>query len=256
MLYFTGIRKLPLQMREWTVPHGNTEDKHMLKHSKRGLQTILFYRFLAISAALLIVISSIVYMIQYSILYKNMENDILRTTTSVGDSIDLQISQMDNICLNVINSTTVKSTFALWQNMDASSYERSKQQNALSNALVSIRGVDSSIRQVNIYPVEGSGYGIGNYYGILPLQAEELPWYTPAIEKNGYRYISSSSNPLLSKKNPSLDKISFIKATVFTKKILSVLIKITFIVSLLLLKENTKYFVCELLGIKTTHNFF
>ncbi len=200
MLYFTGIRKLPLQMREWTVPHGNTEDKHMLKHSKRGLQTILFYRFLAISAALLIVISSIVYMIQYSILYKNMENDILRTTTSVGDSIDLQISQMDNICLNVINSTTVKSTFALWQNMDASSYERSKQQNALSNALVSIRGVDSSIRQVNIYPVEGSGYGIGNYYGILPLQAEELPWYTPAIEKNGYRYISSSSNPLLSKK--------------------------------------------------------
>ena len=43
-----------------------------------------------------------------------MENDIIRTSSSIGDAIDLQISQMDNICLNVINSTSVKDTFAEW----------------------------------------------------------------------------------------------------------------------------------------------
>ena len=140
-------------------------------------------------------------MIQYSRLYKNMENDILRTTTTIGDSIDLQISQMDNICLNVINSTTVKSTFSLWsQDRDDSSYERSRHQNALTNALVSIRGVDSSVRQVNIYPMEGRGYGVGNYYGILSVQTEKLPWYESVVEKNGYRYISSLAHPLLSQK--------------------------------------------------------
>lgn len=170
------------------------------RHGKKSLQTILFYRFLTIAAALLIVISVIVYMIQYSSLYKNMENDILRTTTSIGASIDLQISQMDNVCLNVINSTSIKSTFALWsQANEGSAYERSRHQNALSNALISIRGVDASIRQVNIYPMEGSGYGVGNYYGMLSAETAELPWYKSALEKNGYRYVCVAEQPLLSK---------------------------------------------------------
>ena len=77
------------------------------KYEKKSIQNILFYRFLWVSAALLLVISGIVYLIQYQKLYKNMENDIIRTSSGIGDAIDLQISQMDNVCLNVINSTSV-----------------------------------------------------------------------------------------------------------------------------------------------------
>lgn len=84
------------------------------RHGKKSIQTILFYRFLSVTAALLIIVSAIVYLIQYTKMYKNMENDIIRTSSSIGDAIDLQISQMDNICLNVINSTSVKDTFAEW----------------------------------------------------------------------------------------------------------------------------------------------
>lgn len=170
------------------------------KHVKKSLQTILFYRFLTVAAALLIVISVIVYMIQYSEMYKNMENDILRTSTSIGDAIDLQISQMDTVCLNVINSTSIKNTFSLWsRNEETSAYERSQHQNALSNSLISIRGVDTSIRQVNIYSMEGNGYGVGNYYGKLSAPAGDSSWYEPVIEKNGYRYVCSAKHPLLSK---------------------------------------------------------
>ncbi len=144
------------------------------KHEKKSIQTILFYRFLWVSAALLLVISGIVYLIQYQKLYliqyqklyKNMENDIIRTSSGIGDAIDLQISQMDNVCLNVINSTSVKDTFSHWiSNDNVSSYERRQQQNLMNNALVSIRGIDTSIRQVNLYSMEKGGYGVGNYYG-------------------------------------------------------------------------------------------
>ena len=146
------------------------------RHGKKSIQTILFYRFLSVTAALLIIVSAIVYLIQYTKMYKNMENDIIRTSSSIGDAIDLQISQMDNICLNVINSTSVKDTFAEWsQNKNASAYERRQQQNQLNNSLVSIRGIDTSIRQVNLYSMESGGYGVGNYYGRLSKSTADLP---------------------------------------------------------------------------------
>ena len=170
------------------------------RHGKKSIQTILFYRFLSVTAALLIIVSAIVYLIQYTKMYKNMENDIIRTSSSIGDAIDLQISQMDNICLNVINSTSVKDTFAEWsQNKNASAYERRQQQNQLNNSLVSIRGIDTSIRQVNLYSMESGGYGVGNYYGRLSKSTADLPWYKGAVEKDGYRFFQADSHPLLSR---------------------------------------------------------
>lgn len=170
------------------------------KHEKKSIQTILFYRFLWVSAALLLVISGIVYLIQYQKLYKNMENDIIRTSSGIGDAIDLQISQMDNVCLNVINSTSVKDTFSHWiSNDNVSSYERRQQQNHMNNALVSIRGIDTSIRQVNLYSMEKGGYGVGNYYGRVSNNTTELPWYKGTVEKDGYRFFQANKHPLLSR---------------------------------------------------------
>ena len=170
------------------------------KHEKKSIQTILFYRFLWVSAALLLVISGIVYLIQYQKLYKNMENDIIRTSSGIGDAIDLQISQMDNVCLNVINSTSVKNTFSHWiSNDNVSSYERRQQQNLMNNALVSIRGIDTSIRQVNLYSMEKGGYGVGNYYGRVSKNTTELPWYKGTVEKDGYRFFQANKHPLLSR---------------------------------------------------------
>ncbi len=170
------------------------------KHEKKSIQTILFYRFLWVSTALLLVISGIVYLIQYQKLYKNMENDIIRTSSGIGDAIDLQISQMDNVCLNVINSTSVKNTFSHWiSNDNVSSYERRQQQNHMNNALVSIRGIDTSIRQVNLYSMEKGGYGVGNYYGRVSNNTTELPWYKGTVEKDGYRFFQANKHPLLSR---------------------------------------------------------
>lgn len=170
------------------------------RHGKKSIQSILFYRFLSVTAVLLIVISAIVYLIQYTKMYKNMENDIIRTSSSIGNAIDLQVSQMDNVCLNVINSTSVKDTFADWiSNKNASAYERRQQQNQLSNSLISIRGIDTSIRQVNLYSMEAEGYGVGNYYGKLSSDTSDLSWYEGAIKKDGYRFFQAGRHPLRSR---------------------------------------------------------
>ena len=170
------------------------------RHGKKSIQSILFYRFLSVTAVLLIVISAIVYLIQYTKMYKNMENDIIRTSSSIGNAIDLQISQMDNVCLNVINSTSVKDIFADWiSNKSASAYERRQQQNQLSNSLISIRGIDTSIRQVNLYSMEAGGYGVGNYYGKLSSDTSDLSWYEGAIKKDGYRFFQAGRHPLRSR---------------------------------------------------------
>lgn len=170
------------------------------RHGKKSIQSILFYRFLSVTAVLLIVISAIVYLIQYTKMYKNMENDIIRTSSSIGNAIDLQISQMDNVCLNVINSTSVKDIFADWiSNKSASAYERRQQQNQLSNSLISIRGIDTSIRQVNLYSMEAEGYGVGNYYGKLSSGTSDFSWYEGAIKKDGYRFFQAGRHPLRSR---------------------------------------------------------
>lgn len=169
------------------------------RHQKKSIQTILFYRFLSVTASLLIAISAIVYLIQYTKIYKNMENDIIRTSSSIGSAIDLQISQMDTVCLNVINSTSLKNTFADWiSNKNTSAYERRQQQNQLSNSLISIRGIDTSIRQVNLYSMEAVGYGVGNYYGRLSADTSDLSWYEGAVEKDGYRFFQAGRHTLRS----------------------------------------------------------
>lgn len=175
-----------------------------MKHTKtrtKNIQNILFSSILYSTVALLLLITLILSSLQYITLHENMENELLRTCSSIGDDIDLQISQMDNVCLNTINSTIVKDSFSNWISTGPlSSYEQLQYQNTISNALTSIKGVDSSIRQVNLYSMNSRGYGTGNYTGPLNVITSDQPWYASAFSKNGYRYVCASQNFLFSRK--------------------------------------------------------
>ncbi len=172
------------------------------KQKAKNIQKILFSYFLISAAALLILLTAIFSGVQYYILHENMENDILRTCTSIGNDIDLQISQMDNVCLNTINSTAIKSAFSDWVSADILSLpEQLEYQATLSSSLTSVKGVDSSIRQVNIYSMSSNkGYGAGNYTGVVNLLPAEQPWYEETIAQHGYRHFDVSQNFLFSRK--------------------------------------------------------
>ena len=83
----------------------------MFKASK-SIQTILYTSFLWIALTLLFLLTGLFSWIQYGYLRKNAEADVQRTCSSIASDIDLQISEMDTVCLNIINSTSLKKTFS------------------------------------------------------------------------------------------------------------------------------------------------
>lgn len=174
----------------------------IIKKKKKYISSILFSYFLIGAAALLLLFTVIFSGVQYYILHQNMENDILRTCNSITNDIDLQISQMDNICLNTINSTDIKNAFSNWIAVNPLSLpEKLQYQDTLANSLTSVKGVDSSIRQVNIYSISSNnGYGTGNYTGVINLLPTEQPWYNDALAQNGRRTFHISENFLFSRK--------------------------------------------------------
>lgn len=171
------------------------------KQKTKNIQKILFSYFLISATALLVLFTIIFSGVQYYTLHRDMENDILRTCTSIANDIDLQISQMDNVCLNTINSTAIKDSFSDWASADLlSQSEQLQYQTTLSNSLTSVKGVDSSIRQVNIYSMNNKGFGTGNYTGALNLITSEQSWYEETKTQNGHRFFDASQNFLFSRK--------------------------------------------------------
>ena len=171
------------------------------KQKTKNIQKILFSYFLISATALLVLFTIIFSGVQYYTLHRDMENDILRTCTSIANDIDLQISQMDNVCLNTINSTAIKDSFSDWASADLlSQSEQLQYQTTLSNSLTSVKGVDSSIRQVNIYSMNNKGFGTGNYTGALNLITSEQSWYEETKTQNGHRFFDVSQNFLFSRK--------------------------------------------------------
>lgn len=171
------------------------------KQKTKNIQKILFSYFLISATALLVLFTIIFSGVQYYTLHRDMENDILRTCTSIANDIDLQISQMDNVCLNTINSTAIKDSFSDWASAGLlSQSEQLQYQTTLSNSLTSVKGVDSSIRQVNIYSMNNKGFGTGNYTGALNLITSEQSWYEETKAQNGHRFFDVSQNFLFSRK--------------------------------------------------------
>lgn len=172
-----------------------------MKHKSKNIQKILSSYFLLIMLTLLILATVIFSLVQYLNLRSNTERDIQRTCAAIADDIDLQLNQMDTVCLNTIHSTLIKETFHDYiSDPDATPYIQSQRRNTLANSLTATKGVDTSIRQVNLYGYKQGGYGAGNYTGILNEAAPAQPWFEHTADLHGHRYIPGAArNEKLSK---------------------------------------------------------
>lgn len=127
---------------------------------------------------------------QYLNLRSNTEREIQRTCTAIADSIELQIQQMDTACLNTIHSTVIKDTFYAYLNdTEATAYEQNQRRGTIASELIATRGVDTSIRQINLYGFSNGGYGAGNYTGDLNVNAPDEFWYENTKAMHGEKYI-------------------------------------------------------------------
>lgn len=172
-----------------------------MKRSSQNIQKILSSYFLFIMLTLVILATVVFSLVQYLNLRSNTERDIQRTCATIAADVDLQINQMDNVSLNTIHSTMIKENLSSYINeSDSNSYEQNIRKNALANALTATKGVDTSIRQVNVYDFTEDGYGSGNFTGPLKGKTTEHPWFGNTVSKHGHRYIPpAEQNPFFSK---------------------------------------------------------
>ena len=167
-----------------------------LKSEKRDIQQILSSYFFLISAILLLLTSTVFSVIQYRTLKNNTIENLSHTCMAVADSIEQQINQMNMISLNAISSTAMKDAFSAYEAPDISGYQRNIHRRELVDALITAKGFDFSIRQLNIYNMDQGGYGVGGYNGELPGSVRDQPWYEAAMLASGRQILTQPHQEL------------------------------------------------------------
>ncbi len=161
----------------------------------QSMRKILFTSILTNTGVIIVCVTLIISVIQYSYLHKSMENEVLRTCSSVAGEIDVYIQQMDTVCLNTIHSEVIKKTFSAWADCeDSTSYELTKLQNTLSGELTTVKGMDASIRQINLYSFNNKCFGTGNYTGSLTASLSDTSWYEDVAALSGRRMVAVTQN--------------------------------------------------------------
>ncbi|MCR5715894.1 MAG: histidine kinase [Lachnospiraceae bacterium] len=170
-----------------------------VKHSKNNIQQLLTSYFILLMSILLVAVTLVFSVVQYRILTENTINTLRNSCNAIADSIDLQIGQMNTISLNSINSADLKETLNGYISTESNAYQHNLVRQRLSSVLISLKGFDYSIRQLNLYAMTGAGYGVGNYNGELTSTGEE-EWFLETLNRNGHLYIAShETDPLTTK---------------------------------------------------------
>ncbi len=170
-----------------------------MKRKAHSIQQILSEYFLLVSILILFLAASFFVTIQYRTLRAEAEDSLHNICTRIGENIDLQVNQMDTICLNAISTSELTEELAEYTTSPhLSPYRQNALQQSISSLLMALRGMDYSIRQLSIFSTEGTGFGAGSFNGLLPYSAAEQDWYDSVIEADGRLYISpAEQNPVI-----------------------------------------------------------
>ena len=166
-----------------------------MQKKQRSIQSLLSLHFVLFAFLLLAFIVSLVSWMQYRSARKEEIDTIRQISVSVADSAQQQINQMSQITLTAIRSTDMQDVFDSYLAGKDSAYERNQNRTLLANLMTNARGLDFSIRQLNLYApgaYSGSiqGYGVGEYNGVISVSVAELPWYDSAREARGHLVIA------------------------------------------------------------------
>lgn len=172
---------------------------------QRSIRSILSAYFVVFSAVILFAASVAVGFIQYRTVRENTAKELKNRCIATASNLSQEITQMDTILLNAIASREMKEAFGNFLNEDAP-YDHIIARQNFAGILTSLKGLDFSIRQLNVYGTEEGGYGIGNYNGDLIYSAPSQFWYENATLKKGLRYIQDPSEDQLVSESTGIDK--------------------------------------------------
>lgn len=105
---------------------------------------------------------------RYIEIRNNTTEELQRLCANEAQNLDIKISEMDTIALNIINSEITQKSFNdLYHKENLSPYQISKLKEKLQESLFTIKGVDEDIRQINIFDTDNNSFGVGDYFGKL-----------------------------------------------------------------------------------------
>lgn len=176
--------------------------------TKNSIHNILLSSYLITMLAILCLTTLAFVIAQYSNMKTNITKSIQQTCSSVANDIDMQINQLDTVCINVLYSNTIKDSFSSYTTSatEVGGSELSTLDTDLTGLLTSVRGANSTVRQINLYDLDRGSFGTGNFTGYQDIITAEQPWFEPTMKKSGYHYIPpATQNKLVSRSSGTSD---------------------------------------------------
>ena len=155
---------------------------------KNDIQSILQNYFLLLIVTVLVLISIMFSALQYRTYRSSALETLQNAASTVADSIETNLNQLDAIVLNAISSNLTEE-ITKYADLSSSEYEHLQIRKQLTSDLLSHKGFDYSVRQLNIFSVSGTGYGLGDYTGAFSDCTTE-DWFENTLDRNGRKYIS------------------------------------------------------------------
>ena len=172
---------------------------------KKSIKGILLRALLGLMTVTLGLISVIFSVMQYRTLKRQATTDMQESCRSIAKSLEQSVNEMDTILLYSIASSELKEDFNGYMNAETS-FERNKERQSLAGTMISLKGFDFAIRQLNIYDIESGGFGVGNYNGGLDVRVSDMPWYDKTEANAGKKYIYAPAADTLASRSAGMDE--------------------------------------------------
>ncbi|MBQ8955420.1 MAG: histidine kinase [Lachnospiraceae bacterium] len=155
---------------------------------KISIRTLLLQALLILSIVTLGIMSAIFSVMRYRTLKSHATQSMQSDCASIAKSLEQYIREMDTILLYSIASSELREDFEAYMG-SKTSFERYRNRQELAGTMIALKGFNFSMRQFNLYGINGGGYGVGNYNGELKVSAKYEPWYDKAKAQSGKKYI-------------------------------------------------------------------
>ena len=160
----------------------------MKRGHRNDIQHILRSYFLSLVVVVLGMISILFSIMQYRSYRSTALESMQRSCRAIASGINANLMQMDSVVLNAISSD-LTDLITQYSDPEETNLELFQLRKQITSLLLSQKGFDYAIRQLSVYSVLGTGYGLGDYTGPYSDYLES-EWFHATLEKNGRKYIS------------------------------------------------------------------
>lgn len=170
-----------------------------------SIHSLMLRTFLLLSAVTLGLVSVIFTVMQY----RTMRDNVIRTMqgdcAALSGSIRQDMKELDRILLTCIASSELKEEFSDYLS-SGSAFERNRNRQKLAGTMMSLKGFDFSVRQLNLYDTQEGGFGVGNYNGDLRGSVKDEPWEEETRLLAGRKYIETPAPDPIASASAGMDE--------------------------------------------------